>query len=305
MKHGISIFLAAGVIGALIGGAVAAQGPQPLKELLPAPAEIKGWKADGVPGSYDPETLWEYIDGSADMFLGYDFKGMIVQDYVSASDKGLKVEIYDQGTPLMAYGIYSQFRSPGVKLYDIGAEAFGDEYSVAFRKDRYYVRVAVFEKTPELHAQAEQFARIIAGKITTVGAPLPQELCAMPNAEFQPIKVTYLPENVLGYAQLPPAFVGTYTLGDEQAKVYLSALADSDSARKMFDWYSTKLGAVPTPAEGDFGSFIRSTGNDPFQGAVTTFQFGKWMGIVTGLKAGTKDTDRLVNETVKKLSEIK
>ena len=169
MKHGLSTFGAAALIVSISIGAALAQGLQPLKSLLPAPAEIKGWKADGLPGIYDPETLWEYIDGSAETFLAYDFRGMIVQDYVSSSDKGLKVEIYEHGSPLMAFGIYSQFRSPGVKLYDIGAEAFGDEYSIAFRKDRYYVRVAIFEKSPELLAEAQNFARLIAGKIASEG----------------------------------------------------------------------------------------------------------------------------------------
>ena len=304
MKQGILTFGAATLIAALMAAATLAQEPQPLKSLLPAPAEIKGWKADGMPVSYDPETLWEYIDGSAETFLAYDFRGMIVQDYVSASDKGLKVEIYEHGSPLMAYGIYSQFRSPGVKLYDIGAEAFGDEYSITFRKDRYYVRVAVFEKTPELLAEAQRFAGLIAGKVSSVGA-LPAELCALPDAGIQPLETTYIPENVLGYAQLPPAFVGTYTFGEEQAKVYLSTLEDSASARKIFDWYSTKLGAVLTPSEGPYGSYMRGTGNDPFQGDVTAFQFGKWVGIVTGLKAGAGKTDELVDKSIEKLAKIK
>ncbi len=304
MKLGMKMFGAATLIVALAIGAALAQGPQPLGSLLPAPAEIKGWKADGAPASYDPETLWEYIDGSAETFLAYDFRGMIAQDYVSASNKGLKVEIYEHGSPLMAFGIYSQFRSPGVKLYDIGAEAFGDEYSIIFRKDRYYVRVAVFEKNPDLLAEAQRFAGLIAGKISAAGA-LPAEVCALPDEGIVPCKTTYLPANVLGYAELPPAFVGTYTFGDEQAKVYISALEDSASARKVFDWYTAKLGAASQPLEGPFGSYIRGTGNDPFQGSVTTFQYGKWLGIVTGLKTGTAKSDELVDKSIEKLAKIK
>jgi hypothetical protein len=306
MKHLSFTFGAAALVVTLAIGAAAAQGLEVMKTLLPAPAEVQGWKADGLPGIYNPETLWEYIDGAAETFLAYGFHGAIVQNYVSAADKGLKVEIYDQGNPLLAFGIFSQFRSPGVKVYDIGAEAFGDEYSVSFRKDRYYVRVAVFEKTPDLHAQAEKIAGIIAGKIATVGTPLPEDLCVLPNESLEPLSVKYIPENVLGYAQLPPAFVGTYTFKDEvEGKMYLSTLADSDSARKMFDWYSTKLGAVSKPTEGDYGSYVRSAGNDPFQGDVTTFQFGKWVGVITGLKAGSAETDKLVSDTIKRLSQVK
>jgi len=304
MNHAMKTFGAAALIVALAIGTALAQEPRPLGSLLPAPAEIRGWKADGAPASYDPETLWEYIDGSAETFLAYDFRGMIVQDYVSAANKGLKVEIYEHGSPLMAFGIYSQFRSPGVKLYDIGAEAFGDEYSITFRKDRYYVRVAIFEKNPDLLAEAQRFAGLIAGKVSAVGA-LPAELCALPDEGIQPLKTTYLPENVLGYAQLPPAFVGTYTFGDQQAKVYISAVEDSASARKVFDWYSTKLGAASQPLEGPYGKYMRSTGNDPFQGDVTTFQFGKWVGIVTGLKTGTTKSDELVDKSIEKLAKIK
>jgi hypothetical protein len=283
---------------------MAASATEGIDQLLPAAKEISGWTLDGAPLTYGPDDLWEYIDGSAESFLSYDFQQVLVQDYVSQTGKGIKVEIYELGSPLMAFGIYSQFRSPGLASYEIGNEGFGDEYSVNFWKDRYYVRVAIFEKNPDLHAAAEKFAAAIGGKIVTAGA-LPPESCAFPEEGICAKETTFLPDNVLGREKFPPAFVASYQFGAETGKLYLSALEDSASARRMFDWYTGETSATVSPTEGPYGSYVRGLGNDQFQGDVLVFQYGKWLGVVTGFSAGSKAGDDLMKRTIEKLATLK
>jgi len=117
---------------------------------LPSPGEIEGWRRDGERLVYHAENLWEYINGAAENFLTYEFQSVTVQDYLSDTGKGLKVEIYDHANPLMAFGIYSQFRGEGLIRYELGNDAVGDAYSLHFWKGSYYVRINVFEESEEL-----------------------------------------------------------------------------------------------------------------------------------------------------------
>ena len=189
-----------------------------LSKLLPAADEISGWKTDGEPLFYTQDNLWEYIDGSAENFLSFDFRQVIAQDYVSAAGRGLKVEIYEHGSPLMAYGIYAQMRSPGLALHEIGNEAFSDEYSINFWKDRFYVRVAVFETGEESDAALEALRDGDRGRDTGGGARFPPRRPRSPRKGSCRTTLRYLTQGVLGREKFPPAFVGTYMFGGERGE---------------------------------------------------------------------------------------
>ena len=270
----------------------AARAPKDLALLLPAAGEVGGWTAEGEPSRYDAESLWEYIDGSADKFLVYGFQRVLVQDYVSGAHGELKVEIYEHESPLYAFGIYSQLRSPGLAAYEIGAEAFGDEYSINFRKDRYYVRVSIFEKSAELLTAARSFAGAIAGRIGEGGA-LPPEIGVLPERGLVREETTFIPQGALGREKFPPALAASYRLGDEKGTLYLSTLPDSAAARAVFDWYARESGAAVTPTamlvEGSTAGapYLLGAGKDPYRGDVLAFHYRRWFGVVTGFAGGT------------------
>jgi hypothetical protein len=275
-----------------------------LSKLLPAAGAIPGWKTDGEPLLYTPENLWEYIDGSAENFLSFDFRQVIAQDYVSAADRGLKVEIYEHGSPLMAYGIYAQMRSPGLTLHEIGNEAFSDEYSMNFWKDRFYVRVAVFEKGEESDAALKLFAKAIAAAIQGGAEKLPPETCAFPEEGLVPNDLRYLTQGVLGRENFPPAFMGTYRFGDEEGRLYLATLVDSAAARDTFEWYTDDMKSFLAMAEGTNGEYILGLGEDTYQGDVIVFSFGRYLGVLTGIKNPAGRGTDLVKRMVERLERI-
>lgn len=285
------------VLGAPLPGAPA------IEKLLPASNEIAGWKTDGEPLRYGAEGLWEYIDGSAENFLSFEFREVVVQDYVSGAGAGLKVEIYEHGSPLMAYGIYAQMRSPDLAFLEIGNEAFADEYSVNFWKGPFYVRVAVFDVSDELAAAMKAFAAAIAAKIPEAGA-LPPEAACFPPDGLVSRDTRYLTQGVLGREKYPPAFVATYRWENETAKLYLSTLPDSAAARGAFDWYATQAPGEPRLVEAAGGPCLQSTCKDPYQGAVMSFQFGRWFGALVGLEKPAERGAPLIEKTIENLKKI-
>jgi hypothetical protein len=294
------------VLAALLFAAQQAAGQEStdLSKLLPAADGISGWKADGEPLIYAQDNLWEYIDGSAENFLSFDFRQVIAQDYVSSAGRGLKVEIYEHGSPLMAYGIYAQMRSPGLALHEIGGEAFSDEYSMNFWKDRFYVRVAVFEKGEPSDAALKLFANAVAAAIQGSGVALPAETGAFPDEGLVPNDLRYLTQGVLGREKFPPAFVGTYMFGSEAGKLYLATLVDSAGARGAFEWYTDEMESFLATAEGEGGEYILGVGKDAYQGDVLVFSYGRYLGVLTGIKNPAERGTELVKKMVERLGRI-
>lgn len=300
----IGAMLAATLLcAALCAAGALAQNVPAIEKLLPASNEIAGWKTDGEPLGYGAEGLWEYIDGSAENFLSFDFREVVVQDYLSGAGAGLKVEIYEHASPLMAYGIYAQMRSPDLAFLEIGNEAFADEYSVNFWKGRYYVRVAVFDVSAELDAAMKAFAAAIAAKIPEAGALPPEASCFPPDGLVQR-DTRYLTQGVLGREKYPPAFVATYRWEDETARLYLSPFADSAAAREAFDWYAKEAPGESRIVEAAGGPCLQSICKDPYQGAVMSFQFGRWFGTLVGLEKPAERGARLVERTIENLKKI-
>jgi len=298
---GIAVLLAIAVLScAPCRGGAESAGPA---RLLPASNEIAGWKTDGEPLAYTEENLWEYINGAAENFISFEFREVAAQDYLDGSGAGLKVEIYEHGSPLMAYGIYAQMRSPDLAFLDVGNEAFADEYSVHFWKGAYYVRVAVYDATPALDAAMKTFAGAIAAKIED-GGSLPPEAACFPTDGLVAKDTRFLTEGVLGRAKYPPSFVATYRWESESAKLYLSTMPDSVAARGAFDWYVNETGGTPALLRAAGGDCVQSSCKDPYQGAVVTFQFGRWFGSLVGLEPGSERGAKLIRETVENLGKI-
>ncbi|HVO77165.1 MAG TPA: DUF6599 family protein [Candidatus Bathyarchaeia archaeon] len=319
MKTGLILLAAACVVLGGFRAAAAQEGAVPqrpgpetlaasetveLQKLLPSPGEIAGWKADGEPLTYTEENLWQYIDGSAENFIAFRFRQVLTQDYVSTDGKGLKVEIYEHESPLMAYGIYAQMRSPGLALHKIGNEAFSDDYSLNFWKGRFYVRVAVFEKGAGLERVLEDFAGAIAAKIAKGGA-LPAEATVFPEEGLVPNDTKYLTQGILGREKFPAAFVGTYRVGDEEAKLYLSPLPDSAAAQDTFEWYVSQMKSYRAAAQGANNEYTMGLASDPFQGDELVLRSGRFFGVLTGLKDPLRDGADLMKRMVERLEEIK
>ena len=56
--------------------------------------------------TFDGNALWGYMNGGADVYLEYGFKGIRVQEFIIGDEK-VKAEIYLMDGPESAFGIYS------------------------------------------------------------------------------------------------------------------------------------------------------------------------------------------------------
>ncbi|MBN2069914.1 MAG: hypothetical protein JW814_00540, partial [Candidatus Krumholzibacteriota bacterium] len=179
-----------------------------IEGLLPGSGAIAGWERDGEMISYMADDLWEYINGSAENFLAYNFQKVVAQHYVNGAGGEIKVEIYAHETPLMAFGIYSRYRTAESRFSDTGNESFGDDYSLHFWKGKYYVKISAYD---EGNSSIEAFAQQVADRISEAGA-VPEEIELLRVDGLSEKSITYLTGGVLGSGELPPAFTADYDI---------------------------------------------------------------------------------------------
>ena len=74
------------------------------------PAKIMDWQAVGQDRVFDSKTLYDYLDGGAEVYLAFDLKQVFVRKYQGPSGDELALDIYEFGSPEEAFGIFSSER---------------------------------------------------------------------------------------------------------------------------------------------------------------------------------------------------
>ena len=133
-----------------------------MKGLFP---DLDGWSRDGEPESYFPESLFEYINGAADVYLSYEFEELATLSYDSGEKSSLTIDIYRHGDLRNAFGIYSQEKSRSADFVSIGTEGYHDEGVLNFFHGPYYVKIMGFYLGENDKPLLTSVAQKIAGKL--------------------------------------------------------------------------------------------------------------------------------------------
>ncbi|MFA4030265.1 MAG: hypothetical protein GDYSWBUE_001907 [Candidatus Fervidibacterota bacterium] len=141
------------------------------------PDEFDGWRADGNWRRYDRNTLFQHIDGGAELYLAYRFREALVRRYLRDGGMEIAVDIYDMGSPEDAFGVFS------VECYgeEVGIGQGSDyiEGLLRFWKGRFFVSSLTRLETDESKAAVLKLGKLIDGSITTVGK-LPELFSLLP-----------------------------------------------------------------------------------------------------------------------------
>jgi len=121
------------------------QQPMELHQLLPR--EFSGWEATGSGVVYDRDTLFDYIDGGAELYLAYDFRRMLACRFERDGHPAIVADVFDMGSSEDAFGVFSTERQDPEA--GIGQ---GSEYAVGllrFWRGRFFVRCGPRRRRPQ------------------------------------------------------------------------------------------------------------------------------------------------------------
>jgi hypothetical protein len=219
----------------LLGAGFTAAGEQAIA--LP---ELPGFITAGEPSRFDPDTLYEYINGDALSYLSYGFEELAVQEYGRPEGGGLVLEIYRHRDANNGFGIYSYEKPPEGNFYQLGGEGYFDAGAVNFFKGAYYVKLegnGLGDGAEALlRSAAEAVAAALPGK-----AGFPRAVRAFPAEGLRESSLRYVGESLLGHSFLRSGFVADYETENGDYRAFIADAGDAAAARKMLAQYRELL----------------------------------------------------------------
>jgi len=257
------------------GDVLLASKPNDLKPLLPV---VNNWSLSTEPDFYDPETLFEYIDGASEAYLAYDFQGLLVAQY--SREKGgeplLTLEIYDMGRLENAFGIYSAERPQEANFINIGVEGYLEEGSLDFFINRYYIKILCFLEGKEANDAALLFGQEVVKRIPERGS-WPTLLAFFPRQGIVPHSQKFIRCNFLGFSYLSHGYQVSYKTNAVSFEAFLIQTKDAEEAEVIEKRLLEDLPNVGEPVKPLNGYFHAE--NKYFQ----HIYLGRWQSIIYGL----------------------
>jgi len=279
------------LMGACWDGSSAAT---PLESTVPRKGLPDGWAIIHGPQPYNKKTLFEHVNGQAELFLKYGFEKSVFAIYQNKKDSQNQIEmdIYDMGNVVQAFGVFSRFRNedrPG----GFGLDSFLDDHSALFYKGRYFIMVYATASNPDL---LRQFSSLISSMITD-SSPPPKEINYFPKDGLKPGSVQYFSEGLLGHQFLKRGFQGAYTEKAEgkEYKLFLAIFKDSQDAAGGLKAYQddlSKKGKI-SPVNLVESGVRAFKGEDPYQGKVIILQKGFYLLGAIGFEKEEDAANRL------------
>ena len=153
------------------------------------PTAINGWqRVIEKDAGYTPKTLYQYIDGGAELFISYGYIQSRHATYQKKDFPDIILEIYDMGEGKNAYGLYTH----DLEKIDttFGQGSYYSSGYLVFWKGCYYVTILADRETPDAQKAIFALAEIIDRKIKTK-AKKPEITTLLPAEGLIPESIRY------------------------------------------------------------------------------------------------------------------
>jgi hypothetical protein len=230
------------IIGLLSPLAAATAPGADIARLLPD--QISGWKPSGPDRAFTRDTIFEYMDGAGETYLGYSFRRLLVREYADAAGSLLVAEIYDMVSAADAYGIFSN--DPDGEDVQVGAEAIYGGGLLRFWKGPYFVRLLAEKETGETRGVIIGLGLKIAAAIPEDGSK-PGLLACLPRERLEKKSIRYFhkqvslnahyylaDENVLLLDERTEAVLARYKEGWDKAMLLVCRYKTPGDARRAY-----------------------------------------------------------------------
>jgi hypothetical protein len=214
-----------------------AQTPGELKSWLPP---IAGWTVSEEAEVFNPDNLFDRINGAAPLFLENNFREMTSVDYTKGDDY-ITIQAYRHATPEDAFGMYASERSTELtNLPGIGGEAQGDDENLFFFAGCIYVKISSHSDT-EVKQSLSTIAKGLALKIDPQ-AGYPAILKVFPAKDRQPYSEAYITSSYIGHEFLKSVYTAKYEAGGKAFQLFVVDAKSGEGAKEVLTAYLTFTG---------------------------------------------------------------
>ena len=160
------------------------------------PSEVAGWKWDEKEIKYNSRTLFDYIDGAAELYLAYGFHNLTVRRFEKSNQPPITLELYEMASSEDAYGVFSFEQQDEAIGIGQGSEFGGG--LLRFWKGKYFVSIYADGEGVEVESTILKTGRAAANSIRATG-PEPKLIDFIPVKDLGLVdkSVRYLKSHVL------------------------------------------------------------------------------------------------------------
>jgi hypothetical protein len=216
--------------------------------------KISDWMPDGVEGYklsedsiYTKDTVYDYLDGGAEIYLTYDFQAVLGKRYVHSDGSEIIFDMFDMGSPAEAFGIFSQEREGSPS--DVGQGSDLTPGMLQFWKNRFYVSITATRMAENAKTAVMKLGRATASLIAGVGKK-PDLLDLLPERGLDENRVRYMHsfmalrhhynlgwKDILNMNGTVDAVLGEYSTAAGRSVLLILRYPDERAARMGADGY--------------------------------------------------------------------
>jgi hypothetical protein len=237
------------------------------------PGAVDGWTAAEPVTVYDPQSIYSYIDGHAEVYLAYGMSRCLARRYTApAGESDLVLDIFEMASPEDAYGVFTHDTDgEPVGIGDGSLYRYG---WLSFWQDRYFVSLMAEAETEHAEQAVLELGRQVAALLPGPGSTPPAIVAALPATGLDPRSARFLrhpqilanhfyldEENLFGLGPETAAVLASYRQGDSNARLLIIDYPDPMAATRAQEAFGALLlpaGAGEGPAEIETGGWFAS-----------------------------------------------
>jgi hypothetical protein len=245
----------------------------------PAPdcSSVPGWTQAGPARSFEPDTLFDYMNGNSEGYFAYGFALMRGVTCVNAKGDQLVVDVSEMGDPERAWGFFvanRDIRSPNERIGSAGQVL---PRRATFARGRFYVEIAASPDRDHRESLRAFVSVLDAGTLGEARAPAAASW--FPPEGLQPDSVRMVPESVLGLRLLRSGFMAQYQVG----RAFVVSEASPQAAAATLEKLRARFaGALPLTGLGDEAI----AAHDQYLGRLLVFRKGARVAGVANVAEG-------------------
>ena len=206
-----------------------------------------------APERFGPDTLYEKINGRADLYLSSGFVSLDTQRFSMDQTAGNWVEVfaYDMATPENAFSVFSMQRREGAQAAGIVSNAYRTENALFLAHEQFYLEIIGTDASEALQQAISLLAKAFVqahGGITVARAPGAHWF---PEDGFEADSLQLITANAFGYEQLDQIYTAEYRIDGSRMTAFVSDRQTAEAASALVDDYRQTLvsyGATPVDA---------------------------------------------------------
>ena len=210
-----------------------------------------GWTEAGPAEAFTPATLYQKIDGAADLYLAAGFHDLACRRYASADGaRTLQGCAYRMADADAAWAVFSRQRRADAQAIELGRAAYRTPNALYLVQGTAYVEVVGADDASDTRAAVEAFARAFAG------AELPAEVAPavppLPPLGLVADSVRRVRGGAFGFSAFDDLTTGAYAFDGAAATAFWaerSSTPDAEALAKAYAAYLLANGATRSPAD--------------------------------------------------------